>query len=375
MSCDDITPQIGITGTPVIDQSSGTLYVVAKTKEFSAGTVQYHQRLHALDITSGEEKFGGPFSIDASVAGNCYPNRRTAAVIFRSALRQNQRAGLVLNKDTLVVVWASHCDNNQPTLDAVNFIAFQASTGKQLVAFNDDPDMGTLSYECRGGIWQGGAAPAVDSQSNMFLATGNGYFNANSEGGLGYGESVPKTVSSTSRLLPLTTTPVTPADNQDTLDENDTDLGSGGVLLLPGQPGPYPDLAVAVGKEGSIFLLNRDNMGKYNPSGNSQIVQELPSAIGGVWGMPAYFNGNVYFGGANDALKAFTLANGRFAAGPSSQSANTFGYPGTVPSVSANGKSGKMGIVWILDISAWSMRRFWSVARFATPQTWLVDAL
>jgi hypothetical protein len=121
------------------------------------------------------------------------------------------------------------------------------------------------------------------------------------------------------------------------------------VLLLPEQPGPYPDLAVAIGKEGSIYLLNRDNLGKYDPSGDTQVVQELPNAIGGVRGMPAYF---VYFGGQYDSLKAFVLSNGQFGAGPASQSANTYGYPGPTPSISANGKSG--GIVWALDISAWS---------------------
>lgn len=343
VGCSDITPQIGITGTPVIDQTSGTLYVVSKTKEFSQGTVHYYQRLHALDITSGAEKFGGPFSIDASVAGNCYPNQN-GRVVF-SALRQNQRAGLALHNGILVVVWASHCDNNPYTGWAM---AFDASTGQKLAAFNDDPDMGVVSYECRGGIWQGGAAPAIDSQSNLFLATGNGYFNANNDGGLDYGDSVLK--------LTLTKPAFTVADyftpsDQDTLDENDTDLGSGGVLLLPQQPGPYPNLAVSVGKEGSIFLLNRDNLGKYNAGGNSQVVQELPNAIGGIWGIPSYFNGTVYFGGENDTLKAFTLTNGQFEGRLTSQSANTFGYPGTVPSVSATGTAN--AIVWTIDIGAW----------------------
>jgi hypothetical protein len=123
-------------------------------------------------------------------------------------------------------------------------------------------------------------------------------------------------------------------------------------LLLPPQLGPHPDLAVAVGKEGSIYLLNRHNMGKYNSAGDSQIVQELPDAIGGIWGMPAYFDGSVYFGGQYDSLKAFALSNGRFAASPVSQSANTYTYPGPTPSVSANGRSS--GIVWALDIGAWS---------------------
>jgi hypothetical protein len=344
VSCSDLTPQIGITGTPVIDQASGTLYAVSKTKEFSAGTVHYYQRLHALDIGSGAEKFGGPFTIEASVPGNCYPNEN-GRVVF-SALRQNQRAGLVLHGGILAVVWSSHCDYNPYTGWVMEF---EASTGKRLVAFNDDPDMGVVSYECRGGIWQSGAAPAVDGMSNMFLATGNGYFNANTTGGLGYGDTVLK--------LALTKPALSVVDyftpyNQDTLDGDDEDLGSGGVLLLPGQPGPNPNLAVAAGKEGSIYLLNRDNMGKFNPSGDSQIVQALPSAIGGMFGMPAYFNGNVYFGGAYDSLKAFTLSNGQFSAGPASQSAYVYTFPGPTPSISSNGTAD--GIVWALDNGAWS---------------------
>jgi len=344
VSCGDLTPQIGITGTPVIDQSSGTLYAVTKTAVTSGTTVRYYQQLHALDITSGAEKFGGPFTIEASVPGNCYPNHN-GRVVF-SALHQNQRAGLVLHNGILIVVWSSHCDNNPYTGWVM---AFDASTGETLAVFNDDPDMGTVSYECRGGIWQGGAAPAVDGKSNLYLATGNGYFDANNSGGLDYGDTVLK--------LTLTKPAFTVADyftpyNQDTLDENDSDLGSGGVLLLPAQPGPYPDLAVSVGKEGSIYLLNRNNMGKYNASGDSQIVQELPNAIGGIWGMPAYFGGSVYFGGQYDSLKAFTLSNGRFAAGPASQSADAYTYPGPTPSVSANGTAN--GIVWALDIGAWS---------------------
>jgi hypothetical protein len=344
VSCGDLTPQIGITGTPVIDQSSGTLYAVTKTAVTSGTTVRYYQQLHALDITSGAEKFGGPFTIEASVPGNCYPNHN-GRVVF-SALHQNQRAGLVLHNGILVVVWSSHCDNNPYTGWVM---AFQASTGQKLANFNDAPDMGVVSYECRGGIWQGGAAPAVDTESNLYLATGNGYFDANNSGGLDYGDTVLK--------LTLTEPPFTVADyftpyNQETLDDNDTDLGSGGVLLLPAQPGPNPDLAVSVGKEGSIYLLNRDNLGKYNPSGDTQIVQELPNAIGGIWGMPAYYNDSVYFGGEYDSLKAFTLSNGLFAAGPASQSPNTYSYPGPTPSVSSDGKTN--GIVWALDIGAWS---------------------
>jgi hypothetical protein len=340
VDCENVTPQIGITGTPVIDQTTGTLYVVAKTKQTTGTTVQYYQWLHALDISTGAERFGGPFSIDASVPGNCYPNKDGR--VFFSALRQHQRAGLVLYNNTLVVMWASNCDNNPYTGWAM---AFDASTLQKVAVFNDAPDMGVVSYECRAGIWQGGAAPAVDTTGNLFVATGNGYFNANTSGGLDYGDTVLK--------LTLTTPPFTVADyftpsNQDTLDDEDLDLGSGGLLLLPDQPGPYPHLLAQAGKEGTIYLLNRDNLGKYNPAGDTQIVQELPNAVGGIWGTCAFFNQSVYWGGSNDSLKAFTLTNGLFATSPTSKTSHVFSSPGTTASVSSNGTAN--GIVWTMDV-------------------------
>jgi hypothetical protein len=344
VGCGDLSPQIGITGTPVIDSSSGTLYVVAKTKEVRSGVTAFYQRLHALDITSGSEKFGGPFVIQASVPGNCAPNV-SGRVVF-NALYQHQRAGLVLSKGILYVFWASHCDNNPYTGWAM---AFNSKTGKRLAIFNSAPNMGTISYECRAGIWQGGAAPAADTSGNLFLATGNGYFNADSPGGLNYGDSQLKLTLSVTGLK--VTDYFTPY-NEASLDGVDEDLGSGGVLLLPDQPGPNPHLLINVGKQGSIYVVNRDNMGKFNPGGDNQIVQELPNTIGGVWGMPAYFNSSVFFGGAYDSLKAFTLTNGLLSAGPASQSGHVYSYPGPIPSISANGNTN--GIVWALDIGLWS---------------------
>lgn len=341
-SCGNITPQIGITSTPVIDQKSGTLYTIAKTKETSGTTVHYVQRLHALDITSGAEKFA-PVVIEAAVPGTCYPNDN-GSVIF-SALRQNQRAGLVLYNGIIVAAWSSNCDNNPYTGWVM---AFDASTGKQLAVFNDAPDMGVVSYECRGGIWQSGAAPAVDTDGNMFVATGNGYFNGNTDGGLDFSDTVLK--------LTLTKPAFTIADyftpsNQETLDNEDLDLGSAGVMVLPDQPGPNPHLLAAAGKEGTLYLLNRDNLGKYNPAGDTQIVQELPNAVGGVWGTCAYHGDSVYWGGSGDSLKAFTLSNGQFATSPTSKTKHVFGSPGTTASVSANNDYN--GIVWALDIGAY----------------------
>ncbi|MFN7996493.1 MAG: hypothetical protein U0Q18_22970 [Bryobacteraceae bacterium] len=342
LGCDDLTPQVGITGTPVIVRSTATMFVVAKTQEVVSGVTSFYQRLHAIDLQSGAEKLGGPFVVSASVPGNCYPN--VNGNVNFDAKRQHQRAGLALSNSTVYVGWASHCDNNPYT---GWMMAFSATTGAPTGVFNTAPNMGTLSYECRSGIWQGGAAPAVDSTGNLFFATGNGYFNANS-GGNDYGDSVLKlkpsggSFSVTDYFAPY---------NQDSLDAADLDLGSGGVLLLPDQAGPNPHLAVNVGKEGTIYLLNRDNLGKYNAGGDSQIVQSLPNAIGGVWGVPAYFGTRVYFGGEFDAVKAFKLTNGLLGTSPDSQTPTSFGYPGPGISVSANGTTA--GIVWVLDSQAW----------------------
>jgi hypothetical protein len=342
VSCSDISPQIGITGTPVIERSTGTLWVVAKTKEVSGETTNYSQRLHAVDITSGKEKLGGPFLIRASQPGNCSPTGN-GRVAF-SAQRANQRAGLALSKGYVYVAWASHCDFN-PYSGWV--MAFSAATGDLRSAFNTAPDSGIVSYECRAGVWQSGAAPAADSSGNLFFATGNGYFDANEAGGLDYGDSQVKlSLSSGGLNVSDYFTPY----NQSSLDSVDTDLGSGGVLLLPPQSGAHPNLLLSAGKEGTLYLVDRDDMGKYNASGDTQIVQEVTNAVGGVFGMPAYFNGAVYIGAGSDSLKAFSLTDGKLATSPTTHSSFVFGFPGTTPSISANGSTN--GIVWALDTSA-----------------------
>lgn len=342
LGCINTMPLVGITGTPVIDVATSTLYVVAKTKEVTAGVTAYYQRLHTLDVTSGAEKFGGPFVIKASVPGTCGPN--THGRVAFSPYHQFQRAGLVLNKGILYIAFASHCDIDPYTGWVM---AFNPRTGKLIDTFNDGPDQGPVPY-CRAGIWQSGAAPAVDTSGNLYFATGNGYFNANNTGGNDYGDSAIKL--SLLRTGFAITDYFTPY-NEASLDGGDLDLGSGGVLLLPDQPGPNPHLLVEVGKEGSIYLVNRDNMGKFNASGDTQIVQELANAIGGVWGMPAYFNGTVYFGGSADSLKAFSLTNGLFGPAPASQSVHVYGGYGPTPSVSANGN--KDGIVWAVDTAGY----------------------
>jgi Bacterial Ig-like domain (group 2) len=331
--------EIGITGTPVIDPSSGVLYVVVYTKENG----DYVFRLHALDITNGTEKLGGPVVIQASVAGTGDGNDGQGHVVF-NPFRQLQRSGLLLLDGIVYVAFASHADNN-PYHGWL--LGYDARTLQQLLVYNDTPD------GAQGGIWESGAAPAADANGNAFLATGNGTFDAD-VGGADFGDSILRLSAETGHL--------TVADfftpfNQELLIERDFDLGSGGVMLLPDQPGPHPHLLVGGGKGGSIYLADRDSMGRFRSTDNSQIVESIPEANGFILlflSSPAYWNSNVYVDGSlplgttpGYPLQSFRVSNGLLSSAPVSQTATLFGYPGAVPAVSANGSTN--GIVWAIQ--------------------------
>lgn len=334
----DLTPQSGITATPVIDASTGTLYVLARTKEVSGGAASYVQRLHALDVTSGAEKFGGPVVIQASVPGSCTPNDGQGHVVFDPKLH-NARAGLLLASGVVYIAWSSLGDFD-PYQGWV--MGYNAQTLQQKGVLNVNPDdIDSVNHTCRGGIWQSGAGPAADASGNIFLITGNGSFNAN-QGGRDFGDSMLRLSASGSSLS--VSDYFTPYD-QGNLNAIDYDLGSGGPMLLPDQSGSFPRLLVGAGKTGTIYVVNRDNMGKFNSGGNA-IVQTLTGALTslGEFGAPAYFNGTVYFGAQNDSVKAFRVQNGILNATPSSKSATVFGKRGCTPGISANGTSN--GILW-----------------------------
>lgn len=337
IKCGDLVPEIGITGTPVIDLNSGTLYVVSTTKE-KGGFVQ---RLHALDITNGTEKLGGPVVIQASVAGT--GDGSSLGKVSFDALHENQRAGLLLQNGLVYIGWASHCDIS-PYHGWV--MAYSATSLAQVAVFNATPN-GTT-----GGIWQGGFGLAGDG-TDVFFATGNGTFDVNS-GGSDYGDSIVKLGAPSNGTLPVLSY-FTPW-NQGTLNANDTDLGSGGVLLLPTQSGTYPNLLVQAGKDGVVHLVDADALGGYcsGCSTDVNIVQELPGAVGGIWGGPAFWNNNIYFGGKSDHVKAFSFnaTGSETIAGPTSTSAVSIGQYGPTPSVSANGTSN--GIVWIIQADAYN---------------------
>jgi len=339
----DIQPEIGITGTPVIDPASGTLYVVSKTEEGSS----FVQRLHALDVTSGAEKFGGPVVITATVDGT--GNGSSSGKLTFDSEWENQRPGLLLLNGVVYIGFAAHGDVG-PWHGWI--LGYSASTLKQTGAFCTSPN------GVGGGFWMSGAAlsaevidPVNHPFGRMYVATGNGDYTATKPyaAGMDYGDSILNL--DLTNGVPTIQDEFTPK-NQATMDSGDGDLGSSGVLILPNQTtGSYPHLAVLAGKPGEVYLLNREGLGGYDTSAD-QVVQELPSGVGqtGTWTMPAYWNGSVYYAGRLDYLKAFPLVNGLLT-GPTIKSTDTYAYPGANPSISANGNS--QGVIWTINSSAY----------------------
>jgi hypothetical protein len=330
-----ITPNVGITGTPVIDGSSGTLFVVSVTQESSG---QVH-RLHALDIATGNEKFGGPKVITAQVSGTGLGSSN-GKITFDPTL-EIQRCALTLSNGVVYIAWASYQDFG-------NYhgwvMGYDASTLSQVRVWNSTPDGG------QGGIWMSAAPLSVDSAGNLFFVVGNGTFDADN-GGRDYGDTFVKLTPNGNTFI--VSDFFTPFD-QAFLSANDIDVGSSGFTIFPDQPGLHPHLGVSAGKAGKIYLIDRDNMGKFQPGSDSQIVQSIPNALGtqpedNDWGTAAYWNGNVYYVGNKDVLKQFQLTNGLLSTSPVHVGANTYGYPGANMTVSSNGTSD--GIVWTLEAS------------------------
>jgi hypothetical protein len=322
----DLTPEIGITSTPVIDVDAGIIYVCAKSKDVNV----YFHRLHALSLTSGAES-AGPVLITAS---NFVP------------LPQLQRPALMLNDGIVYVAFGSHGDNNTYQGWLMGYSA--TTLAQEFVWFSTDPTSGNN----QGAIWQSGGGPAMDAAGNVYLETANGTFDADS-GGINYSDSVVK-LSSGGTVLDY----FTPA-NQSVLSMDDVDLGSSPAMILPDSVGSaaHPHLVVATGKPGYLFLLDQTNLGGFNSVLNQDLqeVGVLPntqfSLGGGVFGQAAYWNGNIYVAAITDFLKQFSVANGVISTAPKSQSTGPYNLRGTSPAVSANGTTA--GIVWALDISGY----------------------
>ncbi|HTW67200.1 MAG TPA: IPT/TIG domain-containing protein [Bryobacteraceae bacterium] len=327
--CGSIAPEVGITATPVIDAASGTLYVVAMTEQASTGT--YAHWLHALDVTTGAERSGSPVEIQASVPGAGDGN---TTVQFKPWLYK-ERAGLLLLNGAVYTSWSSQCDSG-------NYhgwvIAYNTATLQQSAVYADTPNWQA------GAFWQGGAAPAADGSGNIYVVSANGTFDANM-GGQDLGESVIRLSTGQS----LSATDYFTPYNAAALTAQDLDLGSSGALLLPDSAGTpaHPHLLVTGSKSGTVYLLDRDNLGAFNSQGDPQIVQSLASTVGPVFGVPAYFNNTVYFSGAHDQVKALSIQNGLLSTVPVSASSATFAVLGTVPSISSSGSAN--GILWTID--------------------------
>jgi len=338
--CDQVTPMIGVTATPVIDRGAGAhgvIFVVAMSKDAAAN---YHQRLHALDVTSGAEVFGGPVEIAAS-----YP--ASGGTTAFDPGQYEERAALLLLNGTIYASFTSHCDG-QPYSGWI--IAYNETTLARTAVLDVAPNSS-------GGpaIWMAGGGPAADAAGNVYLLTANGAFetalDANGfPSGHDYGNSFLKLATAGGTL--------TVADyfamyNEVDESNGDTDLGSGGAMLLPDltdSGGTVRHLMVGAGKDGNLYVVNRDSMGKFNPTTNN-IWQELPGALsGGIFSTPTWFNSTLYYGPVGGNLLAFSVTNARLAAAPSSMSATSFAYPGTAPAVSANGTTN--AIVWAHENSS-----------------------
>jgi hypothetical protein len=339
--CGQITPEIGITSTPAIDPkagSHGTIYVVAMSKDSSGG---YHQRLHALDVTTGAEEFGGPQEIQASYPGTG-DNSSGGKVIFDSG-QQVDRPGLLLLNGVIYTSWGSHCDIRPYT---GWMIGYNGNTLAQVTVLNVTPN------GSEGALWMSGAGPAADSTGNIFALDANGTFDANLNA-----QGFPSRGDFGNAFLKISTSnnQLAVADyfemfNQSSENSTDEDLGSGGALVLPDltdSSGNTRHLAVGAGKDGNIYVVDRDAMGKFNPNANN-IYQQIQGALaGGVFSMPAYFNNTVYYGAVGDSIKAFAINAAQLASSPSSQTGNQFGYPGATPSISANGTGN--AILWAAE--------------------------
>lgn len=341
-SCGQVTPEIGVTATPVIDLTrgpNGVIYLVAMSKD---GSGNYFQRLHALDLTSGAELFGGPKLVQAKYPGTG-DNSDGTNVIF-DAKQYKSRPGLLLLNGIVYTAWGSHCDIR---LYTGWVIGYDAATLAQKTVLNVVPN------GSEGGIWMAGAGLASDSAGNIYVLNGNGDFDTTlNAGGFpvngNYGNAFIKV--STSGGLAITD--YFEMDNEVQENGSDTDLGSGGALVLPDQTdgsGKVWHLAVGAGKDSNLYLVNRDSMGKFSPT-NNRIYQELAGALpGGIWSMPAYFNGTIYYGPVGSPIYAFRFSNARLLTSPVAHTANGFGYPGAIPSISANGSAN--GIVWAAENS------------------------
>jgi hypothetical protein len=338
--CSQVTPEIGITSTPVISRpagSNGVIYVVAMSKDSSGN---YYQRLHALDATSGAELYKGPVTISAQYPGTG-DNSSGGFVIFDPA-QYKERSGLLLVGGEVYLTWASHCDIRPYT---GWIMGYNARTLAQKTVLNVTPNGN------EGAIWGAGAGLTADTSGNIFFLDANGIFDTtlNSSGFPISGDYGNAYIRLTTKGG-LAVADYFEMDNGPQESNSDTDFGSGGAILLPplkDASGNTWNLAAGAGKDSNLYIVNRSSMGKYSPSSNN-IYQELSGVLpGGIWSMPAYFDFRLYYGPVSQPIMAFQFKNAVLGSKAVAKTSTTFAYPGATPSISAN--KGANGIVWATE--------------------------
>jgi hypothetical protein len=348
--CSQVSPEIGVTSTPVIDRSAGghgILYAVAMSKNGSG----FFQRLHALDITTGAEVQGGPVAVQATYPGN--GDNSSGGVVSFDPKQYKERAALLLLNGVIYTSWASHCDFSPYT---AWIIGYNQTTLAQTSILNLTPN------GSEGSVWQSGGGLAADTQGNIYALIANGTFDTALDGNgfpnkQDYGNAFVKVSTSGGALKVADYFNMSNTTNESGADQ---DLGSGGAMVLPdgnyGTSGTL-NLAVGAGKDGNLYVVNRNNMGKWNANSNN-VYQEIAGAVpNGVWGVPAYFNNSVYYCDQGGTLKSFAISDGKLSTTPV-QTGASFTYPGILPSVSANGTSN--GIVWGIENTGTAVLHAWA---------------
>jgi hypothetical protein len=330
--CGDLVPGAGITGTPVIDPNTTTMYLVALTKD----SVGFHHRLHALDLTTGGDKFGGPVDISPTAPGTG-ANSQKGVVQFDPATHY-QRCALLLTGGVVYIGIGANAESDSNNHGWI--VGYKASDLTPTMTFCASPDDDWVS------LWQAGGGLSSDANGYVYAETANGTFDVNT-GGKDYGDSAIK-LDSTGAVIDYFT-----PYNQTDMASGDLDFGSANPLILPDQSGSVPHELIASGKPGILYLINRDKMGSFHAGSDSQIVQSVPAfpntsnITGGIFMSPAYWNGHVYVSAIVNSLQDFTVSAGLLSTTPASQSPETFNWSGATVSVSANGTTA--GIVWALD--------------------------
>lgn len=330
--CTTFVGNVGICGTPAIDLPNATLYVVARTKE-PAG--QFH-RLHALDITTGDDKPNSPVVIDGVVPGAAADG--SGGFVHFNQMREIQRSALLLSGGVVHIAWCSYCDNT-PYHGWIT--SYDALSLQQVGVYNATPNGNS------GGFWMGGAGLAAASDGSIFGVTGNGTFDTGPNP-QNFGDSFIKVTQGTNLTLADYFTPF----DQSTMEMQDNDLGAGGVMVLSDSVGStnHPHLLVGAGKLGKLYLIDRDSMGHFNNGNDNQIVQSFNFYSSGgaphFFGLPAFFNNRLYVQGVNEPLKIYAFTNGQLNIAPISQSTETLGFRGATPAISANGTNN--AVAWLL---------------------------